>query len=323
MAEISVIVPVYKVEKYLDRCVQSLLRQTFRDFDLVLVDDGSPDSCGQMCQDWAKTDSRIQVIHRENGGLSAARNTGIDWAMAHSDSQWLAFVDSDDWVDPTYLQQLYQAVRDTGCLLSVCGLYRSAGEILPEEAPYQVEKMTADAYYCSPTIHGGVTATAWNKLYHKSLFATIRYPEGRLHEDEFTTYRLVFQAREVAVVPGALYGYFQNQAGIMGSPWKPQRMDALDAMEQQMAFAREQGLPNLEKRALRAYLYAIDSQMEQVKQGQWKKFKPVLRKRLRWGLKQGKATGAFPLSWENRWLYEEAYPCKVLWWLVSKLGGRR
>lgn len=114
MAAISVIVPIYKVEAFLHRCVDSILAQTFADFDLVLVDDGSPDSCGDICEEYARKDGRIHVIHQKNGGLSAARNTGIDWAQANSGSQWLAFVDSDDWVHPDFLRRLYTMVQKRG-----------------------------------------------------------------------------------------------------------------------------------------------------------------------------------------------------------------
>ena len=112
MPQISVIVPVYKVEPYLRRCVDSILAQTFTDFELILVDDGSPDNSGAICDEYAQKDARVHVIHQENGGLSAARNAGIDWVFAHSDSQWLTFVDSDDWVHPEYLERLYHAVLE-------------------------------------------------------------------------------------------------------------------------------------------------------------------------------------------------------------------
>ena len=103
MPQISVIVPVYKVEPYLRRCVDSILGQTFTDFELILVDDGSPDNCPAICDEYARKDTRVHVIHQENGGLSAARNAGIDWAFANSDSQWLTSVDSDEWVHPEML----------------------------------------------------------------------------------------------------------------------------------------------------------------------------------------------------------------------------
>ena len=112
MPTISVIVPVYKVEKYIHRCVDSILSQTFTDFELILVDDGSPDNCGKICDEYAEKDIRIHVIHQENGGLSAARNAGIDWVFANSDSEWITFIDSDDWVHPEYLERLLCLVLD-------------------------------------------------------------------------------------------------------------------------------------------------------------------------------------------------------------------
>ena len=120
MSIISVIVPVYNVEPYLNRCVDSILEQTFTDFELILVDDGSPDNCPAICDEYARKDSRIHVIHQKNGGLSDARNAGIDWVVANSDSQWISFVDSDDWVHPMYLFTLLSAVKTTNTYVSVC-----------------------------------------------------------------------------------------------------------------------------------------------------------------------------------------------------------
>ena len=263
MPGISVIVPVYKVEPYLRRCVDSILCQTFRDFELILVDDGSPDRCGEICEEYAAKHPFIHVIHQENGGLSAARNSGIDWAMANSDSVFLAFVDSDDWVAPEYLEMLYRAVKDTGCAISACGIQRTAGEPLPETPSYRAEKMSADDYYCSQTVHEGITAVAWNKLYRKDLFASLRYPEGKLHEDEFTTYRLVYGVEFVAVVPARLYAYFQNDAGIMRSAWNPRRMHSLEAVEQQIGFAKEKNLKRLLDKAVEQYIYGVSQQLSQ------------------------------------------------------------
>ncbi len=319
MPTISVIVPVYKVEPYLRRCVDSILNQTFPDFELILVDDGSPDLCGEMCEEYAGQDARIHVIHQENGGLSAARNTGIDWVFANSDSQWLAFIDSDDWVAPMYLEQLYRAVSETGCRISVCGFYRTGGEALPEEdSAYEV--MSADAYYCTTQIHEGITAVAWNKLYHKSLFENLRYPAGKLHEDEFTTYKMIYQAGKISVIRGSLYAYFQNQTGIMLSKWNPRRMHILEAVEQQIQFAQTQNYPNLELKAVKHYIYGTYEQIKAAKAApESQKYLPGLRKKMRVALKMGRSSGVFPLCWEKLWAYEEAYPCKIFWWLLSKV----
>lgn len=320
MPEVSVIVPVYKVEAYLSRCVDSILDQTFRDFELILVDDGSPDSCGEMCESYACRDSRVHVIHQENGGLSAARNTGIDWVFASSDSRYLAFVDSDDYIAPEYLQRLFDAAERTGCSISVCGIAKTGGEPLPrteEEAPLVME---AEDYYCSEEIHGGVTMVAVNKLYDRALFETLRYPKGKLHEDEFTTYRAVYQAGTVAVLSAPLYGYFQNDAGIMRAKWSPKRLHALEAVEQQIAFAQNENHAKLLRKAVEQYIYTADSQLEQAEEDpQCQSYGKLLRKKLRWGLEQGRKTGAFPWSDGHLWAYEKAYPVKPFWWLYFKV----
>ena len=247
MANISVIVPVYKVEAFLSRCVESILAQTYRDFELILVDDGSPDNCGVLCDGYALRDSRIHVIHQENGGLSAARNTGIDWVFANSVSRWIAFVDSDDWVHPDFLKVLYETAEKTLCKLSVCDYFRTSGEDFPAQPDGEVRKLSSDDYYCG-RFHNGGTATAWNKLYHRSLFQKLRYPVGKLHEDEFATYRLVYQVKEVGFSPRVLYAYYQNPAGIMKSAWSPKRLDVLEAFEEQVAFAQAGRTPSFWKR---------------------------------------------------------------------------
>lgn len=251
MPKISVVVPVYKVEAYLDRCVQSILNQTFRDFDLCLVDDGSPDNCGAMCDAWAQKDSRIHVIHQQNGGLSAARNAGIARAMAESDSRWITFIDSDDWVHPRMLEWLLEAARVQGTDISVCAYAETAGEEPWIQEPFRAELWTAEVFYTQRFI-GATIACA--KLYRKALFETNSYPVGKLHEDEFTTYRLLFEAGKLAYVPLPLYAYFVNTAGITKSGWSPRRLHAWEAYEQQIAFFEERGLQELVRFRYRGYL---------------------------------------------------------------------
>ena len=313
MATISVIVPVFKVEAYLGRCVNSILSQRFSDFELILVDDGSPDNCGALCEDYARQDGRIHVLHRQNGGLSAARNTGIDWAMENSKSAWFAFVDSDDWVHPEYLQTLYEAVTTTGCLISACGCQRTAGEQLEETQDLSIQVLSADDYYCD-SFHDLATPVACNKLYNRCLFETLRYPEGKLHEDEFTIFRAVYQAGRVAATKAKLYAYFQNAESITLSAWNPRRLDGLEGMRQQIAFARQTGNQRLYQTISLGYILSAYEHLHQA-DADWKR---RVRKLLRWGLRQGRISGSFPLMWFNVWAYEEAYPYKTLWWLVSK-----
>lgn len=233
MPTISVIVPVYKVEAYLGRCVDSILRQTFTDFELILVDDGSPDHCGAICDEYAAKDSRIHVIHQENGGLSAARNAGIDWMMANSDSQWITFVDSDDWIHPEMLSVLYRAVVENKVNVSVCGFLKTSGEV----PVVKLEQYNG----CLYTPEEFLTSVAWGKLYHRSCFTEIRYPVGRLHEDEFTTYRILFRQEKFAVTNAPLYFYYQNDNGIMRSKWSPRRLDAVEALKEQTDFLKLHG----------------------------------------------------------------------------------
>lgn len=314
MPEISVIVPVYKVEAFLHRCVDSILSQSFADFELILVDDGSPDSCGDICEAYGAQDSRIHVIHQENGGLSAARNTGIDYVMEHSTGKWLAFVDSDDWVHPDFLKTLYSIAQQTGSKISVCGFFRTEGEAFPETQDFSVLSLTADDYYCGQ-IHGGETAVAWNKLYHRSLFENLRYPVGKLHEDEFTTYQAVYKAGNIGATPAALYAYYQNPEGIMRSQWNPRRMHVLEAFEQQIAFAKEQGNTRFFRKIAEQYLYSTYEHLKQAHPDYWKE----LRFRLRKALRLCKECGCFQEERDLRWAYEAAYPCKPLWWALSKL----
>lgn len=313
MAKISVIVPVYKVEPFLQRCVDSILAQTYAEFELILVDDGSPDSCGDMCDCYADRDSRVHVIHQENGGLSAARNTGIDYAVTNG-SQWFAFVDSDDWVHPEYLQYLLEAAEAGNCRISACGFYRSAGEPIPVDEKVTPEALEAEDYYCGE-IHEGITAVAWNKLYHRSLFEDLRYPVGKLHEDEFTTYRAIFAAEKIGVTPVRLYAYFQNPNGIMNARWSPKRIHMLEAFDQQIAFAQETGRNRLLYKALEGSIYSTAAQLEQAP----KVFRKELRRRLRRSLKLGRELDSGLGYRQLHWAYEEAYPCKILWWLASKV----
>ena len=314
MPEISVIVPVYKVEQFLHRCVDSILSQSFVDFELILVDDGSPDNCGAICEDYKAKDSRIHVIHRENGGLSAARNTGIDYVMAHSDSEWIAFVDSDDWIHPDYLRVLYDTAKQTRCNIIACGFFRTEGGAFPAEQDFSVQCLRADDYYCGQ-VHGGVTAVAWNKLYRKSLFKDLRYPEGKLHEDEFTTYRAVYETGKVGVTPAVLYAYYQNPEGIMRSQWNPRRMHVLEAFEQQIDFAREAGNDRFLRKIAEQYLYSTYEHLQQAQP----EYRKQLRQKLRAALKLSRNCGIFPGMRQMLWAYEAAYPCKVFWWILSKL----
>lgn len=232
MPTISVIVPVYNVEQYLDRCIQSILAQSFTDFELILVDDGSPDNCPAMCDAWAEKDSRIKVIHKENGGLSDARNVGF----AASCGEWITFIDSDDYVHPQMLQALYDAVRKYGTKISACGFLRTNGEALAENFDTTVKVWNAEDYYLQKPIESAIPCC---KLYDRSV--VLPYPKGKIHEDEFVTYRILFACKQIAVLDAKLYGYYRNPNSIMRRTWGPEQMSGMEAIKEQMTFFIEHG----------------------------------------------------------------------------------
>ena len=222
---ISIIIPIYNVELYLQRCVDSLLKQTYRDFELILVDDGSPDRCGVICDEYAAADPRISVIHKQNGGLSDARNAGL--AIARG--EYIAFVDSDDWVAPDYLERLFTALTETSADICACAVLKTDGTaaVPAEKAGVPEAFETAQALkllVCDSVFHQYV----WNKLYRRSVISDILFPKGKTNEDEFWTYRVFGNARKVARIPDVLYFYFQRPGSIMGESYSLKRLDALE-----------------------------------------------------------------------------------------------
>lgn len=224
MSLISVVVPVYKVEPYLRRCVDSILVQTFTDFELILVDDGSFDRCPAICDEYAAKDSRVVVIHQENGGLSAARNAGIDWAFANSDSQWLSFIDSDDWVHPKYLEHLLIAAKKQNADLVFCTLTaftedsKGYKEIefwgTPACEPKEGTTILQESAQTRCGLLSGHHVIAWNKLYKKHIFSDIRYPLGQVHEDESIAHRILGACEKVVGIEEPLYYYRQHPGSI-------------------------------------------------------------------------------------------------------------
>ncbi len=224
--EISVIVPVYKVEPYLDRCVQSILRQTFRAFELILVDDGSPDGCPAMCDAWAKQDRRIRVLHKENGGLSSARNAGL----AVATGRYISFVDSDDWIEPQMLEYLWNLLQaHPEAQIAQCEAIISKDQT-PAQAQPQEEIAVFDQtgmldYFFR--IHGEASNTAvWNKLYARDILQGFSFVPT-LNEDVEASYEFFQRASHMVVSNQKLYHYFVNNTGITRSKFSKKDLDYL------------------------------------------------------------------------------------------------
>ena len=258
MPKISVIVPVYKVEKYLNRCVDSILNQTFTDFELILVDDGSPDNCGKMCDEYAAKDKRIVVIHKENGGLSDARNAGLDWIFANSDSEYIAFVDSDDWVHRQYLERLYGALIKNDADMSICDLEKISedGSILFNVGDKYLESecFNRELGYIYMT-YSWKYVVAWNKLYKRNIFSTIRYPIGCLYEDEYLIHHIFHKCNKIVVINERLYFYLQRAKSIMSTPKVlKNKNDILGIYKDRFMFFFDIGQKKLYQRWLSKYL---------------------------------------------------------------------
>lgn len=315
--QICIIVPVYNVETYLDRCIRSILFQSYRSFRLVLIDDGSTDSSGDMCDSYANEDPRAIVIHQENGGLSAARNAGLDWNRDHLHCPWVTFIDSDDWVHPKYLEYLLTAAVSNGVCLAAGLTYRTSGEPIPENDELRVSLKMPEEYYL-----GRFVTVAWGKLYRTECFSEIRFPVGKIHEDEYTTYKIIFTQSAVAVVEIELYAYFQNSDGITQKPWSSRRLDALPALEGQVDFFLKHGYEEIARVTFERLLGSICTNQEAVMSSETlapneKEFyQKKLDNKLRHVLRKYHKHGWRPIyeKEQNRQLYEQAYPSLALLW---------
>lgn len=239
--KVSIVVPIYKVEKYIENCLNSILAQTYTDFELILVDDGSPDNSGDIAEEYGKKDSRIIVIHKENGGLSSARNAGI----AVATGEFICFIDSDDWIEQTYLEDMLALTEKYEADLVICGFMKNDGD-------QKIEKNESEEI----VIHSGIEAigqiytkyyvdyvVAWNKLYRKSIFDDYTYTEGIINEDEAICAQIYYSCATVVRTTKKLYNYrVSNDESIMSVGYSLKRLDILKAMEIRMDFFIEKGM---------------------------------------------------------------------------------
>ncbi len=210
---ISVIIPVYNVEAYLARCVDSILSQTYGNLEVILVDDGSPDDSGSICDGYARQDSRVQVIHKPNGGLSSARNAGLDAATG----EYLSFIDSDDWIEPDTYEHMMGLLDKYQAKLVSFGNYEvdgAAGEKTLGICPGKEECITGEEMVGRLFRWDGCDSSVCDKIFHASLFRSFRFPEGKLSEDVAITYRIILQVDRVVMCERPVYYYFQHPHSI-------------------------------------------------------------------------------------------------------------
>lgn len=253
---LSIIVPVYKTKKYLDKCVSSLIEQTYSDIEIILVDDGSPDECGLMCDEWTKKDERIKVVHRKNGGLSAARNSGMEIAKG----DYISFIDSDDYIDENMFLMLMSAVKANNADIAECA-YIKVGESEDEElkarqnAEKSEEVLVFSAYEAMEELiyERNIHQVVWNKVYSKKAIDNLKFREGKINEDEFFTYKVVGNSEKVISLKAQLYFYVQHENSIMSSGYSIKRLDAIEALKERMEYVKEK-FPKLYSLAKASYL---------------------------------------------------------------------
>ncbi len=250
-ARISVIVPVYNVSSWLDRCIASIVNQTYKNLEIILVDDGSNDGSHRICDDWKSKDSRIIVIHKTNGGLSSARNTGLDTASG----DFIGFVDGDDYIDSNMYEHLLGAITESEAQVAICDICRANddGKVFKTFSPF------VNSVESPPQMHKKALSedSHWryvsfcNRLYKSCLFKNLRFPHGKIYEDEFLVHKLYERCSRVALVSEVLYYYVRRDNSILTKKLTIKRLDIVEALIERYEFFKSRGYTALERLTLR------------------------------------------------------------------------
>ncbi|MBQ6021179.1 MAG: glycosyltransferase [Clostridia bacterium] len=222
---ISVIIPVYNTQDYIEKCVASVLSQTYSDLQVILVDDGSPDESGKIID--AIEDPRVLVIHQENGGLSAARNTGLD----HASGEYICFIDGDDFIERDMFEILLHTLRSVGADIVQCGYIPDDGTLGEfDRGDAAVRVFERDDAILSLVKNDVFEQVVWNKIYKREVIGDIRFHVGKFHEDEFFSWRVFYNSKKIAAVNSVCYHYVQRAGSIMGQKFSAKRLHALEAL---------------------------------------------------------------------------------------------
>ena len=312
MSLISVIVPVYKVEPYLARCIDSILAQTFTDFELILIDDGSPDNCGKICDDYAQKDPKIYVIHKENGGLSSARNAGINWSLSNSNSQWITFIDSDDWIHPQMLEILYGAV-DENTQMAMCNLCKN--HICPDdfcshksEWEFQKHYVNEDSLILFMRSGDYLYWGACAKLIKKDILFKHPFTVGKIHEDSAVVFKWINEAESVNITDEQLYFYRINPDSITHVDFSLKNLDFLWAIEEQIDFYEKTNFTEMKKIVYRNYAVACAKMYYRLLENKnWSENARDLKKKLKSFMKKKGKYIDFLTDWEINMVYGALY----------------
>lgn len=315
---VSIIIPVYKVEKYLEQCINSIIAQTYKKIEIILVDDGSPDHSGKICDEYARKDERIKVIHKKNGGLSDARNKGINQATG----KYIAFIDSDDYVEPNYLEKLYDAITKFDTKIAQCNIQKISENNNKLEAIGDETEKIKDGKTMIEELYDNKweNTVVWNKLYLRQLFEDIRYPIGKIHEDEFTTYKILYEIEKIVIIPEYLYCYRQREESIMGKKYNLNKLDMLEALEKRLDFFEEKDEKQLYYLTLQCYLQKIKENYFSVKQ--WIEESELIQKILKKKYKENyrKIFKMKEVSFNKKIKWSLFYFVPNLWYAMKRKG---
>lgn len=257
---ISIVLPIYNIEDYLQKCMDSLLVQTYQNLEIIMVDDGATDNSGRICDEYLKKDARIKVFHKKNGGLSDARNYGIERAAG----EYITCIDPDDYVDPDYIRYLYSLIEKYHTRMSVCQhrVVFDNGSV-DEKGASGDEALSDKTCIERMLYHDVIDTSAWAKLYHRSLFEAVKYPYGKLFEDIATTYQLMLQCDKIAVGYESKYNYIVRSSSIVNCKFNARKLDLLE-MTDRMGKDVVAAYPDLQAAVLRRRVYARFSTLNQM-----------------------------------------------------------
>lgn len=256
---ISVIVPIYKVENYLEKCIISILNQTYSNLEIILVDDGSPDQCGEICDEFEKKDSRIKVIHKVNGGLSDARNVGI----ANSTGNYITFIDSDDYVDDCYIELLYNTLKSNDADISIVSHRVLYNKKCINKATNLAFCGNSELILEKILYNDGIDIVAWAKLYKAELFKRVKFPKGRIYEDTATIYKLIDSSNKIAVNSSAVYNYVYRNNSIANGEFSEKNLDIITLTKEMTDYIKNK-YPDLENACNQRLMYAHLSALTQL-----------------------------------------------------------
>lgn len=255
---VSVIVPVYRVEKYLEKCINSIIDQTYKNIEIILIDDGSDDKCPDICDKYKKNDKRINVIHKLNGGVSSARNIGLENARG----EYIIFVDSDDYVEKNMIEVLYKNMIETNADISIGNFrYIYDDKIVDNYFPKYSNIVCDDSKYeyLYDEYYNIVSIIPWGKMYKKSIFKNIKYPLGMVEEDEAVIFDLFKKAKKISFIDEKIYNYVQREDSIMHN-FSLKRLDAIKIREDRINKILKENLgDNLLKKEYFTYMYLFEN----------------------------------------------------------------